>query len=165
MRFLFAGTEDNQVLRFQAGESDIISRVGARNFAVLEKDRERRGYELVTPGASLEYTFLFFNLGEPAAELAADRGAPGLSAPQELPAGGFRRHRPRRHRPPGLPGQGRTALAGPVPPGNKAWINTQLPAPVRSVERARQLLTADGFKWNRDGTLLDPPDGRSSSPS
>ena len=48
------------------------------------------------------------------------------------------------------------ALAGPVPPGNKSWINTALPAPARSVERARQLLAADGFKWNRDGTLLDP---------
>ena len=62
--FLFAGTEDNQVLRFQAGESDIISRVGARNFAALEKDRERRGYDLVDAGGSLEYSFLFFNLGD-----------------------------------------------------------------------------------------------------
>src|ERR1017187_5478915 len=62
--FLFAGSEDNQVLRFQAGESDIINRVGARNFAVLEKDRERRGYQLVNAGASMEYNFLFFNLAD-----------------------------------------------------------------------------------------------------
>ena len=47
-------------------------------------------------------------------------------------------------------------LGGPVPPGNKAWINTSLPAPVRSVERARQLLADDGFKWDQDGTLRDP---------
>jgi peptide/nickel transport system substrate-binding protein len=47
-------------------------------------------------------------------------------------------------------------LAGPVPPGNKAWINTTLPAPTRSVERARQLLAADGFKWSREGALADP---------
>ena len=64
VEFLFAGSEDNQVMRFQAGESDIISRVGARNFAVLEKDRERRGYDLVNAGGSLEYSFLFFNLGD-----------------------------------------------------------------------------------------------------
>src|SRR5207253_11515964 len=35
--FRFAGTEDNQVLRFQAGESDVISRISARNYAVLHK--------------------------------------------------------------------------------------------------------------------------------
>ena len=42
--FLFAGSEDAQVMRFQAGESDVINRVGGRNFAVLEKDQQRRGY-------------------------------------------------------------------------------------------------------------------------
>ena len=64
LEFVFAGSEDNQVLRFQAGESDIISRVGARNFAALEKDRDRRGYELFGGAGSLEYSFLFFNLSE-----------------------------------------------------------------------------------------------------
>ena len=154
--FLFAGSEDNQVMRFQAGESDIISRVGARNFAALEKDRERRGYDLVNAGGSLEYNFLFFNLGDLPPGAAANRRPPGVSAPQELPAGGFRGHRPRRHRPPGLPGHAPYRWRGPVPPGNKAWVNTSLPAPVRSLERARKLLAADGFKWNRDGALLDP---------
>ena len=110
LEFVFAGSEDNQVLRFQAGESDIISRVGARNFAVLEKDRERRGYELVNAGSGLEYNFLFFNLGDlPAGALAGNRRPPGLSAPQEFPAGGFRRHRPRCHRPPGVSGARRAA--------------------------------------------------------
>ena len=59
---------------FRRGRRDIISRVGARNFAVLEKDRERRGYQMVDAGASLEYSFLVFNLGDvPAAcrEIAA----------------------------------------------------------------------------------------------
>ena len=31
----FAGSEDTQVLRFQAGQSDVISRMSARNFAAL----------------------------------------------------------------------------------------------------------------------------------
>jgi peptide/nickel transport system substrate-binding protein len=48
------------------------------------------------------------------------------------------------------------ALAGPVPPGNKAWINRSLPAPVRSLEHARRLLAGDGFQWSRDGVLTDP---------
>jgi peptide/nickel transport system substrate-binding protein len=154
--FLFAGTEDNQVLRFQAGESDIISRVGARNFAALEKDRERRGYNLVNAGASLEYSFLFFNLGD----------MPAGAAPQIAEHQAFLRRKSFRQAV--SAGIDRDAIArivylgkavplgGPVPPGNKAWINTRLPATVRSVERARQILAADGFKWSPDGALRDP---------
>jgi peptide/nickel transport system substrate-binding protein len=52
---------------------------------------------------------------------------------------------------------GRAApLAGPVPPGNKAWIDNRIPAPVRSIARAREALAADGFKWTSDGALLNP---------
>jgi peptide/nickel transport system substrate-binding protein len=154
--FVFAGSEDNQVLRFQAGESDIISRVGARNFAALEKDRERRGYELFSAGGSLEYNFLFFNLGD----------LPAGIAPQIAVHQAFLRRRSFRQAVSAaidrdaivrLVYLGRAvALGGPVPPGNKAWINTALPAPTCSVERARQLLAADGFHWNREGSLADP---------
>jgi peptide/nickel transport system substrate-binding protein len=52
-----------------------------------------------------------------------------------------------------------TPLAGPVPPGNRYWVNSKLPAPVRNLERARRLLASDGFQWNREGTLL-APDGK-----
>src|SRR5579872_4744472 len=54
--FSFAGSEDGQVMRFQAGDSDILTRVTARNFAVLEKDR--RGFVLKDAGPGLEYNFL-----------------------------------------------------------------------------------------------------------
>ena len=154
--FLFAGTEDNQVLRFQAGESDIINRVGARNFAALEKDRERRGYELVNAGSSLEYSFLFFNLAD----------LPAGVAPQVAAHQAFLRRKSFRQAVSAAIDRDAivrlvylghaAAMAGPVPPGNKNWINTALPAPARSVERARQLLAADGFKWNREGALTDP---------
>ena len=50
-------------------------------------------------------------------------------------------------------------LAVPVPAGNKAWINQRIPPPAHSPERARQILSADGFKWARDGGLLGP-DGK-----
>jgi peptide/nickel transport system substrate-binding protein len=154
--FLFAGSEDNQVLRFQAGESDIINRVGARNFAVLEKDRERRGYELVDAGASMEYNFLFFNLADlPSAvapEIAAHQTFLRRKSFRQAVSAAIDRDSIVR-----LVYLGRAvSLAGPVPPGNKAWINTTLPAPTRSVERARQLLAADGFKWSREGALADP---------
>jgi peptide/nickel transport system substrate-binding protein len=156
LEFLFAGTEDNQVLRFQAGESDIISRVGARNFAALEKDRERRGFELYSAIGSLEYNFLFFNLAE----------LPASVAPQVAIHQTFLRRKSFRQAVSAaidrdaivrLVYLGRAVpLGGPVPPGNKAWINTALPAPTRSVARARQLLAADGFQWNREGALADP---------
>jgi len=154
--FLFAGSEDSQVLRFQAGESDIISRVGARNFAALEKDRERRGYDLFNAGSSLEYSFLFFNLGD----------LPAGASPQITAHQVFLRRKSFRQAVSAAIDRNAIArlvylgkavpLGGPVPPGNKAWINTSLPAPVRSVEKARQILAADGFTWGIDGALRDP---------
>ncbi len=156
LEFVFAGSEDNQMLRFQAGESDIISRVGARNFAVLEKDRARRGYELVNAGSGLEYNFLFFNLGDPppgkSPEIAVRQTFLRRKSFRQAVSAAIDRDSIVR-----LVYLGHAVpLAGPVPPGNKAWINNSLPAPAHSVERARQLLAADGFRWNRDGTLSDP---------
>jgi peptide/nickel transport system substrate-binding protein len=47
------------------------------------------------------------------------------------------------------------ALASPVAAGNRMWVDAALPKPVRSIEQARALLAADGFRWSRDGALLD----------
>ena len=153
VRFLAVGSEDNQVLRFQAGETDLINRVGAGNFEVLEKQQERRGYRMEDLGASLETSFLVFNLGDA-------QGAPGIAARQAF----LRRKEFRQAVSAAIDRQamvtliyhGRAnALAGPVAPGNRAWVDRQLPAPVRSLERARQLLTAGGFRW-KNGALFDP---------
>ena len=157
--FLFSGTEDNQVLRFQAGESDVISRVGPRNFEALEKSRRRSDFELVNVGASLEYSFLFFNLGETpqgaSPELAAHLAVLRRTKFRQAVSAAIDRESLVR-----TVYLGRAvALAGPVPPGNRYWINTKLPAPVRNVEGARHLLALDGFRWNAEGALLDP-DGR-----
>lgn len=154
--FVFAGTEDNQVLRFQAGETDVISRTNARNYAVLEKDQERRGYALHNLGPGLEFNFLFFNLNDL---------APGASPQVVAHQAAFRRLAFRRAVSSAIDRDaivklvylGRAAaLAGPVPPGNKAWIDARIAPPVRSVAHARELLAGDGFKWNKDGALLDP---------
>ena len=48
-----------------------------------------------------------------------------------------------------------TPLAGLVPSGQQEWINPGLPKPVRSLERARQLLKSDGFQWGANGALVD----------
>jgi peptide/nickel transport system substrate-binding protein len=144
--FVLAGTEDMQVMRFQSGESDVISRVSARNYSVLEKDQQRRGYSLQDLGPGLEYNFLFFNLNRlspPFLHRRSFRQAVSLAIDREaivrLVYLGFA-----------------APLSGPVPPGNKAWIDARLPRLVRSLPRARELLAADGFKWSPDGTLTDP---------
>jgi len=159
LAFTFAGSEDMQVMRFQAGESDLISRVNAKNFAVLQKDQPRRGYDLQPLGASLEYNFLFFNLndlaGKPLPQVAARqkffkrlsfRKAVSLAIDRDaivrLVYLGFA-----------------APLAGPVPPANQAWVNASLPKPSRSLAQARDLLAGDGFKKSPGGALLDP-DGR-----
>ena len=144
--FQLAGTEDMQVMRFQSGESDVISRASARNYSVLEKDRQRRGYSLQNLGPGLEYSFLFFNLNgrsQPFLDRRAFRQAVSLAIDREaivrLVYLGFA-----------------APLTGPVPPGNKAWIDAKLPRPVRSLSRARELLAADGFTWSPNGALTDP---------
>jgi peptide/nickel transport system substrate-binding protein len=153
--FAFAGTEDMQVMRFQAGESDILGRTSARNYTVLEKDSARRGFTLTDAGPGLEYSFLFFNLNDLAGSL------PAVAAHQAfLRRTSFRRavslaiDRDAIVR---LVYLGHAApLASPVPLGNKAWVNAKLPPPVRAVGRAREILAADGFTWSPQGALLDP---------
>src|SRR5260370_15954214 len=58
--FLFVPSADAQVLRFQSGETDIISRLGAENFSALS--RQQRGYSMADAEPCLAYNFPFFNL-------------------------------------------------------------------------------------------------------
>ena len=154
--FVFAGTEDMQAMRFENGESDLISRMSAGNFAALQKDQPRRGYSLQALGPGLEYSFLFFNLND-----LAGKSLPEVAARQAF----FKRRAFRqavsmaidRDAIVRLVYLGYAApLSGPVPPGDKAWVDARLPPPVRSVAQARDLLARDGFQWSREGALLDP---------
>jgi peptide/nickel transport system substrate-binding protein len=154
--FLFVGTEDGQVMRFQSGESDVIHRLGGRNFAVLEKEQQRRGYEMRDIGPGLEFSFLVVNLAPLPANIS-----PQIAAHQE-----FLRRKSFRQAVSAaidrdaivkLVYDGRAVpLAVPVPAGNREWLDSRIPPPVRSVEKARKILRADGFHWARDGALLDP---------
>ena len=144
--FLFVPSADAQVLRFQSGETDIISRLGAENFSVLA--RQSRGYTMADSGPGLEYNFLFFNLNETAEKPSADR----LRKQKWFSDERFRHavsaavDRDAIVR---LVYQGRGApLWGPVTPGNSHWVNTAIPHPSRSLDRARQLLQQAGFRWN-----------------
>jgi len=147
--FLFVASADAQVLRFQSGETDIVTRLGAENFSVLS--RQARGYSMTDAGPGLEYNFLFFNLND-----AGAKSSPEAARRQEW----FRDVRFRqaisavvdRQAIVRLVYQGRgAALWGPVTPGNKRWANTEIKHPARSLDRSRDLLRQAGFFW-KDGS-------------
>ena len=146
--FVLAGSEDMQVMRFQSGESDVISRVSAMNFSVLEKDRARRGYTLTDIGPGLESSVLFFNLdGNAPAGAYVRRESFRRAVSLAIDRDALVR----------LVYQGRAAaMSTPIPPGNRAWIDSKLPPIVRSIPAAKELLRADGFSWTSTGALLDP---------
>ena len=145
MVFLFVPNADAQVLRFQSGETDLISRLGAENFSVL--NRQQHGYTMSDAGTGLEYNFLFFNLNEP-----GEKSLPELARRlkwfhevrfRQAVSAAIDRDAIVR-----LVYQGRgAALWGPVTPGNRRWANAAIPHPARSVERARTLLKEAGFAW------------------
>ncbi|PYT81003.1 MAG: hypothetical protein DMG40_10870 [Acidobacteria bacterium] len=155
--FLFVPNADAQVLRFQSGETDVISSTGAENFSVLSRDK--KDYTMVDAGPGLEYNFLFFNLNDLGEKTSADllqkqkwfrevkfRQAVSVAIDREAIVR--------------LVYQGRGApLWGLVTPGDRRWQDEKLPHPPRSLERARALFKEAGFSWttasNGESTLLD----------
>jgi peptide/nickel transport system substrate-binding protein len=153
--FLFVGTEDAQVMRFEAGETDIISRLSAENYNLLSREKSRVSSQLADMGPSLEYNFLLFNLNDLSGKKldeVADKQAwfRDLKFRQAISAAVDRESIVRL-----VYGTRGTALWGNVGPGNRLWINLAIPHPARSVESARQLLKAAGYSWNAAGQLLD----------
>jgi peptide/nickel transport system substrate-binding protein len=153
--FLFVGTEDAQVMRFEAGETDIISRLSSENYNLLEREKSRSGSQLADMGPGLEYNFLLFNLndlnGKKLDEVAgAQAWFADLKFRQAISAAVDRESIVRL-----VYGARGAALWGNVGPGNKLWINQAIPHPARSVEGARQLLKSGGYSWNPAGQLLD----------
>jgi peptide/nickel transport system substrate-binding protein len=143
--FLFVPSADAQVLRFQSGDTDIISRLGAENFSALS--RQAREYTLADVGPGLEYNFLFFNLNELGEKASAEmkreqRWFSNEKFRQAVSAAVDRDAIVR------LVYQGRgTALWGPVTPGNPRWVDAQVAHAPRSLDRARELLRGSGFRW------------------
>ena len=152
--FLFVPSADAQVLRFQSGETDMISRLGAENFSVLS--RQQRGFTMTDAGPGLEYNFLFFNLNDPGEKAAPETAQKSqwfrdVKFRQSVSAAIDREAIVR------LVYQGRgAALWGPVTPGNRRWVNPSIPHPARSLDQARTLLKEAGFSWKTG------PDGESS---
>jgi len=145
--FSLDGNEDMQVLRFEAGESDLISRISARNYPALETQAPRRGYVLQDAGPGFEWSFLCFNLARPGVwQRAAFRRAVSAAVDRDaivhLIYHGYA-----------------SPLGAPVAAGNLPWLDRKLSPPPRSLDRARELLAQDGFRWNGAGELRDP-DGK-----
>jgi len=159
--FLFVPSADAQVLRFQSGETDIITRLGADNFSVLS--RQQRAFTMADAGPGLEFNFLFFNLND-----LGEKSAPEVAPKQKW----FREVKFRqaisaavdRDAIVRLVYQGRgAALWGPVTPGDRRWIDASIPHPPRSLERARALLKEAGFSWSTSpdgGSVLIDSDGK-----
>lgn len=147
LAFTFAATEALQVMRFQSGESDLINRIAAKDYAILQRESATRGHRLEDAGAGFEQSFLFFNLND-SVDAQASWRRPGF---RKAVSAAVDRDAIVR-----LVYQGyATPLSSPVAAGNKLWIHGKLPPPVRSLERARAFLAADGFTWSREGALLD----------
>jgi peptide/nickel transport system substrate-binding protein len=146
LAFTFAASEDMQVMRFQSGESDLIARITAKDYAVLGREAERRGYILQDVGPGLDFSFLSFNLNAAANVKAWSRASFRKAVAAALDRQAIVR----------LTYQGfADPLASPVGAGNRLWVDRTLPKPVRELDKARNLLASDGFQWSRDGALLD----------
>jgi peptide/nickel transport system substrate-binding protein len=152
--FVTVTNEDAQVLRFQAGEADVLARIGAENFAVLEREQTSRGYVLKDLGPGLEYSMLFFNLNAlPGTQgaIAAKQNWFRVTAFRQAVSAAIDRDSIVR-----LVYRGRaTPLAGHVTPGNRLWTNPQLRPPARSTARASELLRQAGFRMSDARRVVD----------
>ena len=153
--FLFVPSEDAQAIRFQAGDTDLLTHLSAENFTVLQKQQSARHYHLDDLGPGLEYNFLFFNLNDLSSKSlpeVARRQAwfQDVRFRQAVSAAIDRDSLVR------LVYGGRAApLWSQATPGNRLWIDSQIPHPARSLDRARELLRSAGFQWRSDGSLID----------
>ena len=155
LAFVFVGNEDAQVLRFQSGDTNLLSRIGAENYALLSKDAQSRGFELYDLGPSLEYNFLLFNQND----LSAKKLEKITSEQVWFSDLRFRQAVSYAIDRQGIiklvySGRGQP-LWGNVSPSNKRWVDQSLPHPARSIDHAKELLKSAGFSWNKDGQLVD----------
>jgi peptide/nickel transport system substrate-binding protein len=153
--FLFAGTEDAELLRFEAGETDIINRISAENYAVLEKEQEARGVHLFDLGPGLEYNFLLLNLNSslPPKDDEIRRRQAWFRDVRFRQAISLAIDRDAINR---LVYRGRGApISTHVSPGNRLWLDDKIPRPARSLARSREFLKAAGFSWRSDSVLID----------
>jgi len=154
LTFVFVPNEDAQLVKFQGGEIQLLDRVSADNFEVLKREgsAERSMCDL---GPGLEFIFLFFNQNElddaKFRELSSKQTwFRNLSFRQAVSLAMDRESMARL-----VYGGMAAPIWGNVTPGNKLWMNVNVPTPKRSLEQARTLLRSADFSWDPKGRLLD----------
>lgn len=152
--FLFVPNADAEVIRFQAGDTDIVNRLSAEDYSALEKDQSADSFRVYDAGPSLEYNFLFFNLNSVVPSPSEFAGKQSWfrqvkfrqAVSRAIDRDGIVR----------LVYRGRaTALWTPVTAASSFWIDTAVPHPARSIDQAKKLLQAAGFSWSQSGDLRD----------
>ena len=143
------------MIRFESGETDILNRISAQNYAVLEKEQASRGFQLHDLGPGLEYNFLLFNLNSTlpgqAAEVAGKQTWFRESRFRQAISAAIDREAMNRLVYLGLG----TPLWTHVTTGNRVWFDSSISRPARSLEHSRELLRLAGFSWRSDGMLVD----------
>jgi peptide/nickel transport system substrate-binding protein len=144
-----------EAMRFLSGETEVMNRMTAANFAALKLEERNRDFRVYDLGPAFEYTFLFFNLNT-LQNAASSRLEQKQKWFTEL---GFRQAVAEaidRDSIVRLVYRGNAyPLSAPMSPANSFWANSNLPRPVRSLPQAKEWLHRAGFSWSRDGSLQD----------
>jgi peptide/nickel transport system substrate-binding protein len=153
--FTVVANEDAQVIKFKAGETQILERVGADNFNLLRKEDAAKKQCLYDVGPGLEFVFLLLNMNSLDATKHADITAKeqwfrDLKFREAVSLAMDRKGMVRL-----VYGGRATPIWGNVSPGNKLWLSANVPHPDRSIDQAKALLKSDGFSWDANGALLD----------
>ncbi len=155
LTFLAVPNSEAEVVRFKAGDTQVINGLNGENFVALLKDEKAGHYKLADAGPSLEYNFVLFNQN---ADVPGKN--PVIAAKQKW----FNDVRFRRavssaldrdsivrlvYRGRGMP------LMTHVTAGTKLWVNEKIPVPKQSIPLSKQYLQSAGFSWKSDGSLVD----------
>ncbi|HEY2822111.1 MAG TPA: ABC transporter substrate-binding protein [Candidatus Acidoferrum sp.] len=153
--FTVVANEDAQVIKFKSGETQILERVGADNFNLLQKDSSSKSLCLSDVGPGLEFVFLLLNMNSVDATKHADIAAKelwfrDLKFREAVSLAMDRKGMVRL-----VYGGRATPIWGNVSPGNRLWLSANIQYPERSIDQAKALLKSDGFSWDANGALLD----------
>jgi peptide/nickel transport system substrate-binding protein len=153
---------DTALLKLQQGEIDILDDVRPADYAVLRD--QAAGLTMRDLGPRLQTEFFWFNLND-------GRNADGKPFVDPIRRAWFSDVRFRRAMAHAMDRSAMiqniqrglaTELRGPVSPGNKLWINQNLPAYQHDTSKAQELLREAGFQMsNQNGhALLTDKTGR-----
>jgi peptide/nickel transport system substrate-binding protein len=156
LAFVFVGNEEAQMLRFEAGDVDIVDRIGADDYLTLQQNRAHGSLTLYDLGPGLDYNFLLLNLNSrlPARAAEVRRKQLWFNDPRFRQALSSAIDREAMNR---IVYHGRgVPIWTHVSPGNRLWFDSSAPRPAHSLSHSEDLLKAAGFSRRAgDGALID----------